>query len=1069
MDLYLQEANLCFNFTRQTEISLREYIDYLFDKYISSEDHWKRHLPPDMFKQVESIIKHNSKVNIDVNDLDLRTFLDNTLLWDLNKILEYNYILFKDEISITRTALFNIIKDINAEPRRATAHNRTIITFKDVNEAIELGLRLYEVNPILFREYKAFLYNIDENKIIDGLLYEINKNNNIPMINSQTPFRGRQKEEINLVFQLNSYLPSINITGLGGVGKTVLVQHTLFRCIKENLTNFDFYIWWSAKENYLNELGIQPTYSTNVNLDDIISTILLVAICNKDINILKSKYIGLNEEDKYKVIEELLKSKRIILVIDNAETIRENTKIMGFLYKIISKCQGSKILFTSRTGVDIGGIPIIISGLDELAALAVFDDTYSKIFNDKDLYKNDTKRAFVKLIDYSPLAIKWCIACNKISPSLTMEESFVAAIQKDSDYVKFCFEKLIDELLVNNINLLHILYALSIIDSLTKNSISFLLGIDNNEIQDLIYKLFSYNMIQKDESESEVKYYIPESAREYLKNHDDIELSVKERLRENYIKYETNIKKYIDIIKKLHNDDDDISSDFVSDNDKIFVPEAFKLYRNIIESKDSYGKLDSNKRSDVYKNLDSILEKCKHPEVYIIYARIQSWYNEYTNIIKKAACDFPDNARIMWVYGEIEKFRVGKNTAIDSPLFTDPIKSAIDKLKKSLKLKVDIKTVTSLAYCYRYNSENVDGAIEILEKYDHLFNFEKHNIIEKEGYAVPLLELCKAFKLKAEDYEDDFDLWLVWAERAENCLQLAVKANCKDREVLKYKTKLKYYFAFRYFKFGELDLSKGYAKSIIKTNGTKTRIKLDYNYIISAYIILCEISIENKNKSEADVFFETAYSHFLRFIKPNNKYYNKLNLEIDMCKSKINYHKNKKEGYIKTLGKNTKGEVTHGFIYCKTCDTSYFFHAEAFNTKVKGNTIEKLYNNRIILEFVSLKIYNKNLESCVEITITNKSDITNQACNLRDNIVKGNNTGFISKYFEDKGYGIIEDSNKSDTYTFVSSSINTKSNNIIEKIQKLKGSSAFVRFDLITFQDKKTGREKLSPINIEFY
>jgi tetratricopeptide (TPR) repeat protein len=117
------------------------------------------------------------------------------------------------------------------------------------------------------------------------------------------------------------------ITSLGGMGKTSLAREVAAHCMRRdgNLPGFQAIVWVSDKER----IG---TTNLSVVLDEIARTL---------------DYPGLTSlsfDDKYYEVDQLLRRQRVLLVIDNFETITDGA-LLSWLLRLL---EPSKALVTSR-------------------------------------------------------------------------------------------------------------------------------------------------------------------------------------------------------------------------------------------------------------------------------------------------------------------------------------------------------------------------------------------------------------------------------------------------------------------------------------------------------------------------------------------------------------------------------------------------------------------------------------------------------------------------------------------------------------------------------------------------
>ncbi|MCX6018460.1 MAG: NB-ARC domain-containing protein [Chloroflexi bacterium] len=137
------------------------------------------------------------------------------------------------------------------------------------------------------------------------------------------------------------------IYSLGGMGKSSLAREVAFRCIQPDAQSptFDCVVWVSDAEH--------PGFTNlNVVLDEIARTLGYESLLDR------------NEDDKRRGIEQALRSQRVLVVIDNFETIGDNA-LLRWLLKLP---EPSKVLITTREyrrEYRQGAWPIELSGLTD--------------------------------------------------------------------------------------------------------------------------------------------------------------------------------------------------------------------------------------------------------------------------------------------------------------------------------------------------------------------------------------------------------------------------------------------------------------------------------------------------------------------------------------------------------------------------------------------------------------------------------------------------------------------------------------------------------------------------------
>ncbi len=129
--------------------------------------------------------------------------------------------------------------------------------------------------------------------------------------------------------------PLIAVIGLGGMGKTTLVQEAMDICWQERL--FEHIVWTSAKtERFVGE-GVYKTEVSDVTFEQLLDEI--GRQCDRR-DIPKLPF-----EQKKPAVKHLLMTQRVLVVLDNLETVAESEAVVDELFQLLGQ---SKLLITSR-------------------------------------------------------------------------------------------------------------------------------------------------------------------------------------------------------------------------------------------------------------------------------------------------------------------------------------------------------------------------------------------------------------------------------------------------------------------------------------------------------------------------------------------------------------------------------------------------------------------------------------------------------------------------------------------------------------------------------------------------
>jgi hypothetical protein len=147
--------------------------------------------------------------------------------------------------------------------------------------------------------------------------------------------------------------PIVVVVGLGGIGKTALAREAVERCWKDEC--FEYVVWTSAKTEYFRaETAIRREKNSNYDFDTLLSEI--GRQCERlDIP-------QMPQDQKRAAVKYLLGNRRVLVVMDNMETVPHNEKLVHDVFEILGQ---SKLFITSRHlvkhdrafTIDLGGFP----------------------------------------------------------------------------------------------------------------------------------------------------------------------------------------------------------------------------------------------------------------------------------------------------------------------------------------------------------------------------------------------------------------------------------------------------------------------------------------------------------------------------------------------------------------------------------------------------------------------------------------------------------------------------------------------------------------------------------------
>lgn len=210
---------------------------------------------------------------------------------------------------------------------------------------------------------------------------------------------GREKESERVLKGLCSRWPLVSIEGMGGVGKTTLAIDIARSCLVGPQAvldpPFEYAVWVSAKDQPEQKLWLNEVLDTTARILGYSSLMKL----------------PLEEIEKKKAeVDQLLRTYRTLLVIDNFETI-EDSALEAWMEDIP---EPSKVLITSRTSQLRNTRSIDLKGLEDPAALALI--RYSAGFlglETLEAASEETLLPLVRVTDGNPKAIEMALGYIK--------------------------------------------------------------------------------------------------------------------------------------------------------------------------------------------------------------------------------------------------------------------------------------------------------------------------------------------------------------------------------------------------------------------------------------------------------------------------------------------------------------------------------------------------------------------------------------------------------------------------------------------------------------------------------
>ena len=559
--------------------------------------------------------------------------------------------------------------------------NNTILPFKkDGQYSKSTWKENKSKNITIFQKGDVYCRRGTRSIKADNLFYKLKSNHfqvienisNQPIMYNEFIGRTEYLNELNEKLA-NTNNRIIQIDGIGGIGKTTFVHYFTTKLIenKDYKNNFDFIIWTSSKRNKYTPEGIKDLTEFISNYTDLLEDIYDFINTN-----------GLEEEnDNYEVEEvvlEFLKNNKVLLIVDNLETLNDND-LIKFIEHFPIKSKA--ILTTRETLGDFFMSRINLNGFEEKEEFPEFLNSQFKLFSGKndnsfiELYGNQTD----ELYSYTkgmPLAGQ--LITHQLSTGTPIENVIenLKSGKAYEDILKFCFQGTIDKLSIPERTLLFIFSLSEREELLSLGDLLYISGFSSDEIGlNSIPKLTKTSLCLAQKTDSgEIGYTIPHLAKIYSKQYLSLE-------NEQEI-----IQKYDNFIQEKNKFSIDNSESV-----KLFTRSKAKNHKEKVAAGEAIKAL-----SNAYYNYDSaissieklIKENSKFAFLYLIKGKIEDngiYKDSYAKAKKEflIAIEIDDEfLEVLIELGYLEyKSRIGKKDDVK-----EIIQSSINYFERALKL-----------------------------------------------------------------------------------------------------------------------------------------------------------------------------------------------------------------------------------------------------------------------------------------------------------------------------------------------------------------------------------------------
>lgn len=319
---------------------------------------------------------------------------------------------------------------------------------------------------------------------------------NLPLPDfDETGFIGRQGALNNLVRACLGVYPVITVVGEGGLGKTSLALKAAYEILDSKDSKFEAIIFVTAKATQLtaNEISrIKGAISSSLGLMEAAVSVL-----------------GGDAQNPIEELKELLRTFRILLIIDNLETVLDH-----HLKEVLEDMPfGSKMLITTRIGLGAFEFPVKLEGLTDNEAVQLLRATADvRSTNRLTRTSNDKLSVYCRRMRNNPLHIKWFVSAVQIGKR--PEE----VLADEKIFLKFCLSNVFDQVSNDARHIVRTLLALG--GSYTVAELSYLTEMDEDTLLKAVQELMRTNMFLMTSSHLgntyESRYELSQLARAYL-------------------------------------------------------------------------------------------------------------------------------------------------------------------------------------------------------------------------------------------------------------------------------------------------------------------------------------------------------------------------------------------------------------------------------------------------------------------------------------------------------------------------------------------------------------------------
>lgn len=249
--------------------------------------------------------------------------------------------------------------------------------------------------------------------------------NNLPLSDfDDTGFLGRREHIEELRKAIDGPYPVVTVLGDGGAGKSALALHVAYDILNDSSTKFDAIIWTTAKTSRLTAADVHAiprAIETSIGIAE-------SAVC---------QFGSFDRKDPFFALRELLSELKILLFIDNLETILDQ-KIRDFVRGMTAN---SKLVFTSRVGLGEYEYVVRLPNFAPKQAVNYFRRV-AQVWKQSQYTSlaNEEISGICTRLNHSPLGIKWFVQ------AVAAGAQPQAILSNPQTLLSFCLENVVTQL-----------------------------------------------------------------------------------------------------------------------------------------------------------------------------------------------------------------------------------------------------------------------------------------------------------------------------------------------------------------------------------------------------------------------------------------------------------------------------------------------------------------------------------------------------------------------------------------------------------------------------------------------